>query len=115
MFIDRARIYAHHGVLPQERTVGAWFCASLWIECDMQRAVEEDCLDGTIDYAAAYDVLCRQMATSSQLLEHVAGRVARAIMERFSDALSVRVRIVKENPPFGANVQGAGVDITFQA
>ena len=113
VFIDRARLYARHGVMEQERTVGAWFTVSVWIDCDMERAVEHDLLDGTVSYADVYNIIRSEMSTPSQLLEHVAGRIARRVLDTNACAGSVRVVIVKENPPMGAAVNGAGVDITF--
>ena len=47
----------------------------------------------------------------SKLLEHVGGRIVKTIFSTFSDVSRVKLQIVKENPPFGADCKGAGIEI----
>lgn len=47
----------------------------------------------------------------SMLLEHVAGRIAKAIVGYSPDILSVDLTVTKVNPPIGADCNGAGVEI----
>lgn len=105
------RIFAHHGVLPQERTVGAYFILNLSVQTDFSRALVTDDLDGTISYADLFDLVKGEMATPSRLLEHVAGRICRAIFLRFPTAAAIHLEILKENPPMGADSAGAGVSL----
>ncbi|MBO4802072.1 MAG: dihydroneopterin aldolase [Bacteroidaceae bacterium] len=109
VLLKDVRLFAHHGVLPQERTVGAYFILNLTVETDFSRAAESDDLAGTISYADLYDVLKAEMAVPSKLLEHVAARICRTILSRFPAAEAVRLEILKENPPMGADCTGAGV------
>ena len=51
------RLFAHHGVLPQERAVGAYFTLSISFQTDFSRAMAEDELDGTISYADVFEVV----------------------------------------------------------
>lgn len=65
--------YAHHGVLPQEREVGAHFTLNLWLTVEhAEPAIEEDRLEGTISYADVYELAKEEMGRPSQLLEQVA-------------------------------------------
>ena len=105
------KIYAYHGVLPQERTVGAYFIINLAIETDFSRAMESDELSGTISYADVYETMKAEMAVPSKLLEHVAGRICRALFDRFSTVQAIHLEILKENPPMGADCCGAGVTV----
>ena len=100
-----------HGVLPQERVVGAFFIINVSICTDFSRAMTTDELSGTISYAEAYEVVRREMSKPSQLLEHVAGRMCKALLERFPTAESIHLEIIKENPPMGADCAGAGVSV----
>ena len=104
-------LFAHHGVLPQERVVGAYFTLNLRIQTDFSRALATDDLGGTISYAEVYDVVRAEMAMPSRLLEHVAGRICQAIFDRFPAAEAIHLEILKENPPMGAECAGAGVCI----
>jgi dihydroneopterin aldolase len=51
------------------------------------------------------------MAVPSNLLEHVAGRIAKAVMAAYPEILSVDIKLTKTNPPMGADCKGAGVEI----
>ncbi|MBR2155299.1 MAG: dihydroneopterin aldolase [Bacteroidaceae bacterium] len=111
ILINGLRLYAYHGVLPQERKVGANFTLDLRLETDFTRALETDQLDGTVSYAEVCDVVRREMAVPSQLLEHVGGRIVKALHRQFPEVKAIKLRIIKDNPPMGADLQGAGIEI----
>jgi dihydroneopterin aldolase len=92
-------------VLPEEREQGNTFVVDLSLEADISSAVRSDALDDTINYAAAYEVVKREMAIPSLLLEHVCGRIAEALLSSFDALQRVSVCVVKKNPP----IDGAGV------
>ena len=105
------RFYAYHGVMEQERRVGGEYLVSLRIEADLSRPVVSDDVADTINYAALYEMVAREMAQPSKLLEHVAGRIAQRVLEDFPLADALSVRITKCNPPMGADSKGASVEI----
>ena len=115
IFIDNLKLYAHHGVLPQERSVGAEFLVSLRADCDVApSAYDQDLLDGTVSYADLCQDIQAEMDIPSNLLEHVATRIARRIIDRHQRAHSVWVRVVKCNPPIGCQLDAAGVELTLK-
>ena len=114
IIISGLRLYAYHGVMEQERQVGAYFTIDCEVEADMKEAIEHDFVDGTISYADIYETIKREMATPSFLVEHAAGRIANAILHEYPKAKSVRIRLMKENPPMGADCLGAGVEVTVK-
>ncbi len=111
VIIKGLRIFAHHGVMPQENTIGAYFTIDVSIETDFSYAMETDSLEGTISYADVHAVIKREMAVKSKLLEHVGSRIANAILKEFPQSKSVWLRLMKENPPMGAECDGAGIEI----
>ncbi len=111
IYLRDVRFHAFHGVMPQERKVGADFAVSIRVAADVTRAVETDAVEDTLNYALLYDVVKREMEIPSKLLEHVAGRIGRAVMEKFPVVSSVDVRLTKINPPMGADSKGAGVEL----
>lgn len=111
IILKGVRIYAYHGVLPQERTVGAYFTIDLKLETDFSRAIETDELEGTISYADVLDIVKREMAIPSQLLEHVGGRIVKALHSEYNNINKVYLRLMKENPPMGGDLIGAGIEI----
>ena len=97
--------FAYHGVLPEERKKGNTFLVDLALDADISLAASSDDLDDTVNYAAVYDVVKREMDIPSQLLEHVCGRIARALLDNFAPLQRVSLCVVKRNPP----IEGAGV------
>lgn len=112
IIIDRQRIFARHGVLPQERAVGAYFEVSTEIDTPHNSTLVTDELTDTISYADVAQMIKEEMALPSQLLEHVAWRIARRILKDCHSAQRVTIRVMKENPPMGIECKGAGVEIT---
>ena len=109
--LNDLRFYAYHGVLPQERRVGGDYSVTLRIEADLSEAVASDDVALTLNYAELYEVVKREMLIPSRLLEHVAGRIAKSVIDTFPQAQSIALKVVKLNPPLGADCQGAGVEI----
>lgn len=113
IFIDGARFHARHGVLPQEQLTGGDYTVWLSMDYDISKAMLTDDVDHTINYAEAYNILKSEMEKPSRLLEHLAGRIARSLFNRFVEVTTVRLKITKCNPPMGADCNGAGVEVEF--
>lgn len=114
IFINNLRLYAFHGVLPQERVVGGDYSVDLRVHYNISRAIETDRLEDTISYADLCALIQREMAQPSALLEHVAGRMAQAIIRAYPQVEKIWIRITKQNPPMGADCDGAGVEIEIE-
>ena len=87
VFLRNVRFHAFHGVLPQERQVGGDFLLTLRVGYPFKR----------------------EMDIPSQLLEHVAGRIVKAITTAFPEVTSIDLELTKQNPPIGADSDGAGI------
>lgn len=111
IILREVRFHAFHGVMPQERKVGADFTVSLRVGVDLSLPAESDDVADTLNYATLYEVVKQQMEISSQLLEHVAGRVGKAVMDTFPQVTGVDVTLTKLNPPMGADCAGASVEL----
>ena len=112
--IKEARFYAFHGVMPQERRVGGWFTVTLRVGYDWSRAAKTDDVGDTLNYADLYQLVDREMAVPSQLLEHVAGRIAQSILDVFSSISAVTVTVNKEHPPVDVPCESSGFTITAE-
>ena len=110
--LNGLRFYAYHGVEPQEAIVGAWYTVSLQMEADITKAIGSDLISHTINYANVASVVKQQMEIRSKLLEHVAGRIANALLDNYNSLLQVTVSVSKENPPIGIPCSSATVKIT---
>lgn len=109
------RFYAYHGVGAQETQVGNEFVLDLRLRMDWTRAIRSDDVNDTLSYAEVYEAVKDEMARRpSRLLEHVAGRIARRLFQDFSSLEEIELRLVKRNPPMGADIEGAGVELRVQ-
>ena len=111
VFLKNVRFYAFHGVMAQERQVGGDFLLSLRVGYSLDRAMESDDVKDTLNYATLFDLAKREMDIPSQLLEHVAGRIVKAITTAFPEVTSIDLELTKLNPPIGADCDGAGIFI----
>lgn len=111
VILNDVRLYAFHGVLPQENKIGAYFIINVELDTDFSHAIETDELDGTVSYADVLEVIKKEMSTPSKLIEHVGGRIIRSIFAQFPTVTKAKLRIIKENPPMGADCKGAGIEI----
>ena len=111
--MKNARFHAYHGVLPQERTVGNNYVVNLVVDYDFTDAMETDELSATINYAELYEIIKKEMAIPSKLLEHVVGRIGKRVFSEYSAIRQIQLAITKENPPFGADCDGAGVEVVL--
>ncbi len=112
--LEKLRVRAFHGVLPQERTVGGDFVVTLRIGYPWQQAMDTDDVGDTLDYASVYCLVRSEMAVPSQLLEHVAGRIVRALLNDFPLITSIDLWLTKVTPPMGADCDGAGVELHWK-
>ena len=113
--VDRLKVFARHGVLPQERVVGNDFEVTVTVTTEMNEDVlASDDLAGTVSYAGIVDVIRREMAEPSQLIEHVAWRIGRGIMQDYPAVDKCRVTVAKLLPPIpSAQMKSASVTIAF--
>ena len=109
ILLPQMQFHAYHGVLPQEHLVGAQFTVSLEVATRFDQALLSDNLEGTISYADIHAAVKDEMSTPSALLEHVAGRIAHRLLHDFPTIDSLKIEVMKQNPPMGADIPAAGV------
>jgi len=114
VFIKNMRFNAFHGVMPQERVTGGGFTVSVRVGFRPDDAVRSDDVADTLNYADIYNIVRRAMEVPSNLIEHVAGRIGREIMDALPRADEVDITLSKDNPPLGADAECAGVEIKLR-
>ena len=128
------RVVGRHGVLPEEKERAQPFEVDLDLEVDLSRAGATDALGDTVDYGAVVDAVAAVVAGEhSDLLEHLAERIARAALAAAGSVGSgpagsagsgpagsagagpaveaVTVTLRKLRPPVAADLASAGVRI----
>lgn len=110
--IENMEFFARHGCGEEERSKGGRFLVSLRIVTDVEQASESDNLLDALDYQSAYDIVAREMATPSNLLEHVARRILATLYDEMSGIRKATVKVSKLNPPLGGKVEKSSVTIS---
>lgn len=112
--IDGLRFRAFHGVLEQERKIGNVFEVSVSLKYPRAlKAVESDDVADTLNYAEAISIIRSVMAEPSALLEHVAGRIHKALVEVYPGIESGRIIVSKLAPPVAAELAAARFILEF--
>lgn len=111
IFLDNVRFFAYHGVGEQEREVGNEFIISLRLKVDITLAAETDNVAHTVSYADVYENVKAEMEIPSALLEHVCGRIVKRLFRTFPAIEGIELKLSKRNPPMGADVDAAGVEV----
>ena len=105
------KFYAHHGVFEQETVIGGYYTVDVAFALPTLASTETDELSDTVNYAEIYDLVQAKMARPSRLIEHVAGRIHRALHAYRSDLSDLRVTVTKHHPPLGGEVADATVTL----
>ena len=109
--IEKMEFYAFHGHFEVEKVAGNRFLVNIAIEADCSKAALSDRLEDTLDYQKAYLAVKQEMAIPSDLLEHVAHRIIGRIKNEFPQAMKVKVKVSKMNPPMGGQIERVSVTL----
>lgn len=96
-------LYAHHGVMSQERSIGAWFTIDCRLAINDHECAYSDEIAETVSYADVYETIKAEMRTPSNLLENVGKRIMESLFEQFSTVTAIEITITKDTPPMGGD------------
>lgn len=111
IYLNGIRIYAYHGVSPQETNIGNEFRIDLKLKANLCKAIQTDQVEDTISYADVYKVLKEEMCIPSKLLEHICGRLIQRLFKEFPEIEEIEIKLAKRNPPMGADIDSAGIEM----
>ena len=111
--LEGMEFHSFHGVLEREKVTGNHFVVDFRGELDMRAAAESDNLNDALNYSEIYDAIAEEMSVPSELLEHVAGRIIKALAEKFPQLASFSVRVSKRRPPVAGVVQWSRITLTY--
>lgn len=100
------KIFAYHGVLPEEKEAGQYFYVSFKAYLDMEAAASQDDMALSVSYAD----MCRTVKVSLQslvydLIETVADQAAKALLLEYPLLKKVIVTVKKPSAPVGEPVK----------
>jgi len=110
--VEGINIYAFHGCLDEESKIGGNYVVDVFIETDFAKGALEDDLQHTIDYVKVHEIVRKEMAIRSKLIEAVGSRILNKLKSTFSSQAKFKVIIHKLSPPINGNVDSVSVTIS---
>lgn len=113
IIIKDLKLFAYHGVNPEEKRDGQTFYLDITAEVDLKKAGESDNLDDTVSYAKMLKT-ARAVFTAEKydLIEKAAEVTASEILESYAQVKSVTVLVKKPEAPIKADFGYVAVEIT---
>lgn len=110
--LEGLEFFAYHGHYSVEKEVGNRFILNVSIQTDCEAAGKSDRLEDALNYQEAYELIKREMAITSDLLEHVAARILDQLYSKFKKIEFASVKISKMNPPMGGQIEKVSVTMS---
>ena len=112
IYIRGLRVFAFHGVNPEEKEKGQPFVLDVTLGVDLSRPGATDDLADTVNYSKVTKCVLRTMREGKDnLIERAASRVAEAVLAEFP-VQEVTVLLKKPRAPIAADFDDVAVEIT---
>lgn len=105
-------LYANHGCGEEERKLGGKYLVDISVEADLLPAAQADDLKKTVDYVKIHEIVKKEMAKSSKLIETAARRIADTL-STLPGVNGGSVTVKKLNAPIGGIVKYVSVTLNF--
>jgi dihydroneopterin aldolase len=109
--IENMEFHAFHGCFKEEQIIGNTFLVDLYMDTDTKEAELSDNLEHTVNYARVYELVKKEMAVKSKLLEHLGKRILEAIEQAYPQIDAIELKISKMNPPIGGKVESVSLTL----
>lgn len=107
------KIFAFHGVNPEEKRDGQNFIIDIDYFLDLEKACKTDCLDDTVSYAKVVKIIQKVFTEKSyDLIEKAAEVSAQAVLNEFDKIQKVEITVKKPEAPIKADFDYTAVTIT---
>lgn len=111
--IEMLKVFAHHGVLPEETRDGQHFYINAVLYTDVHGAGLSDRLEQSVDYGDVCSVLTEWMQTNTcLLLEAVAERLAGELLLRYRRLSGLELEIRKPEAPISQSFGCVSVKVS---
>ena len=110
--IDRLKVFAHHGVYPEESAQGQNFYVSAILDVDTREAGLRDELSESVDYGSVSMFIDKYMKKNTfKLLEAVVENLAREILLKYPPVCSVTLKVSKPQAPIPLPFEDVSVTV----
>lgn len=111
--IKNLKLFAYHGVNPEEKENGQTFFLDIDYYLNMTKACHNDDLEDTVSYAKVVKVVRKVFCEQSyDLIERASQVVADAILDSFSEISRVDITLKKPEAPVSAEFDYMAVSIS---
>lgn len=112
IIIKGLRLFAYHGVNPEEKEQGQDFVLDITVSVNMNRACSSDDVEDTVSYAKIVKTVRRVFtAEKYNLIEKCADVTAKAILDEYPAIFSVDLTLKKPQAPVNADFDYMAVNI----
>lgn len=113
IIVKGLKIFAYHGVNPEEKVDGQNFILDITADVDLSLPCESDNVDDTVSYAKIIKEATRIFTSQKDdLLERAAKRVADGLLAAFDKINSVTILLKKPEAPIKADFDHVAIEIT---
>lgn len=107
--VNGISIHAFHGCIDEEAIVGGEFTVNVRVHAPFLHAALTDDLHEAIDYVVVAEIVKEEMKIRAKLIEAVALRIIKSILNRFKIATEVEVTLIKHRAPIQLDVKNVSV------
>lgn len=107
--VEGIKCYAYHGCLEEEVVIGGHYSVDVHVWSDVSKSFDTDHLNDTVDYGMVTEIVLKEMAVKSKLIEHVCNRILQALSKQIKIYEKISVRVIKFNPPVHGDVEKVSV------
>ena len=110
--VRNLKVYAYHGVLPEEKQQGQFFYLDIDLFGDFLIPCLTDKVEDTVNYDEVCTCACKAMTEQSfDLIERAAQVVCDAILREFDKVSEVGITLKKPHAPVKCDIEYAAVTI----
>lgn len=112
IIVKNLKIFAYHGVNPEEKTDGQNFVFDITAFLNLKEACKSDNVDDTVSYAKIIKAVTRIVTSEkNDLLEYVAQRVSDGLFYEFPKIQRLKITLKKPEAPIKADFEWVAVEI----
>ena len=113
IIIKGLKVFAYHGVNPEEKVDGQNFVVDITAYCSLLKPGKTDNLNDTVSYAKILKTTAKVMQENKyDLLEKVAHRIAEQILIEYESVQHVDICIKKPDAPINADFEYVAIEIS---
>lgn len=110
--ITNLKVFAHHGVFPEETKNGQYFYVNATLYLDCRKAGKTDCLEHSINYGTVSHFITDFLTTHTyKLLETAAEQLVESMLLSMDLLQKVRLEICKPQAPIGLPFENVSLTI----